>query len=124
MPAVLAEMVCAESVAGRIAESARRARVGRLGIILFYTRGLAWMRSGVLACSSKRPNTGILHCVQNDEFFCRDWIVSAGAGGLPGFGVLPTGVGGVVEVKQEALAAVEEAEAKEIVSEEGQDGPD
>ena len=46
------------------------------------------------------------------------------AGDLPGLGVLPAGVGGVVEVEEEALAAVEEAEAEEIVSEEGEDGAD
>jgi len=38
-----------------------------------------------------------------------------GARGLPGFGVLPAGVGGVVEVQQQALAAIEEAEAEDVV---------
>jgi hypothetical protein len=50
--------------------------------------------------------------------------VLAGADGLPGFGVLPAGVGGVIEVEQEAFATVEEAEAEEIVSEEGEGGAD
>ena len=41
---------------------------------------------------------------------------------LPGFGVLPADVGGVVEVQQEAFAAVEEAEAEDVVPEEGEGG--
>jgi hypothetical protein len=61
-------------------------------------------------------------CLQNYKFFREG--VSAVADGLPGFGVLPAGVGGVIEVEQEAFAAVEEAEAKKIVSEEGEDGAD
>jgi hypothetical protein len=43
---------------------------------------------------------------------------------LPGLRILPAGVDGVVEVQQEAFAAIEEAEAQEIVSEEGEDGAD
>ena len=42
--------------------------------------------------------------------------------GAPGFGVLPADVGGVVEVEQEAFAAVEEAEAEDVVPEEGEGG--
>jgi len=37
------------------------------------------------------------------------------AGELPGLGVLPTRVAGVVEVQKQAFAAVEEAKAKEII---------
>ena len=39
---------------------------------------------------------------------------------LPGLGVLPAGVSGVIEVQEESFAAVEEAEAKEVVSKEGE----
>ena len=46
------------------------------------------------------------------------------AGGLPCFGVLPAGVGGVVEVEQEAFASIEEAEAEEIVLKERKCGED
>jgi hypothetical protein len=46
----------------------------------------------------------------------------AGAGQVPGFGVLPADVGGVVEVEQETFAAIEEAEAEDVVPEEGEDG--
>ena len=42
--------------------------------------------------------------------------------GAPGLGVLPADVGGVIEVEQEALAAVEEAEAEDVVPEEGEGG--
>ncbi len=42
--------------------------------------------------------------------------------GAPGLGVLPTDVGGVVEVEQETFAAVEEAEAEDVVPQEGEDG--
>ena len=63
-------------------------------------------------------------CDLFDEQTISRMMKLAVAGGLPGFGVLPAGVGGVIEVKQEAFAAVEEAEAKEIVSEEGEDGAD
>ena len=41
------------------------------------------------------------------------------AGGFPGFGVFPTDVGGVVEVEEEAGAAIEEAEAEDVVLDEG-----
>src|ERR1700733_12266843 len=78
MPAVLAEMVCAESVAGRIAESARRARGGRLGIVLFYTSGSAWGGPAFWRVRKKKTNTGILHYVQNDVFFCRKWDCFSG----------------------------------------------
>ena len=43
-------------------------------------------------------------------------------GGAPGFGVLPTDVGRVVEMKQEAFAAVKEADAEDVVPDEGEDG--
>src|SRR6185312_3401179 len=43
---------------------------------------------------------------------------------LPGLGVLPTRVGGVVGVEQEAFAAIEEAEAEEEVPHEGELGDD
>lgn len=38
---------------------------------------------------------------------------------FPGFGVFPTDVDGVVEVEEEAFASVEEAEAEDIVIDEG-----
>ena len=43
-------------------------------------------------------------------------------GAAPGLGVLPTDVGGVVEMEQEAFAAIEEAEAEDVVLEEGEVG--
>ncbi len=44
--------------------------------------------------------------------------------GLPGLGVLPAGVGGVVEVQEEAFAAIEEAEAEEVVPDKRKGGDD
>ena len=44
--------------------------------------------------------------------------------GAPGFGVLPTDVGGVVEVEEEPFAAIEEAQAEDVVPEEGEGGDD
>ncbi len=41
-------------------------------------------------------------------------------GDAPGFGVLPADVGGVIEVHEQAFAAVEKAEAEEIVLDEGE----
>ncbi len=49
-------------------------------------------------------------------------MMASGCGPSARLGVLPAGVGGVVEVEQEAFAAVEEAEAEEIVLEEGEGG--
>src|ERR1700761_1789246 len=50
--------------------------------------------------------------------------VSAAASGLPGFGVLPARVSGVIEVEQKTFATVKEAQAKEIVLKEGNGGAD
>ena len=46
------------------------------------------------------------------------------ARGLPRLCVLPTGVGGMVEVEEESLTAVEEAEAEDVVVDEGEGGDD
>ncbi len=43
-------------------------------------------------------------------------------GAAPGLGVLPTDVGGMVEVEQESFASVEEAEAEDVIFEEGEVG--
>ena len=69
-------------------------------------------------CNCKKGNaTAKAKCVAG-------MMALAVASGLPGFGVLPARVSGVIEVEQEAFAAVEEAEAEEIVSEEGESGAD
>ena len=43
-------------------------------------------------------------------------------GDAPGFGAFEAEVGGVIDVDEEAFAAVEEAEAEEIILEEGDAG--
>jgi hypothetical protein len=64
--------------------------------------------SGQRQQQKQRQRHDRLNCNGSGDGNCLRMVL-AGAGGLPGFGVLPAGVGGVVEVEQETFSAVEEA---------------